>query len=743
MTATTSSETAKKSRMNSFFGRRYITGINSNKKGLIVNCIMQLLALPVAAVIALLLCYLEENYDKLGSDTISSIENGTMAFAVIAVIAFGVSIMSGIPTAMAHFSYLHKKAQADMHYALPLNNRQRFIADYLSGLTVYLGPVIAAVILAFAILGIGSAFINTEPVWKQLMPIAIKIGVVVFMAMLQLYTVAVFSLTFCGNGFEAGFSICAFNVLIPATILCLWSAVTETATFGVVAESILKMNIFTDTSPVGAAAFLMNLDDYFSFAYDSVSTFNSLFAKWLILNVLCTAAYAVAAFFLYKSRKAEDVSKPYVHRSFFYALLTMAVFCVLSLFIIGEAPISAGIVICAVGWFVMEIITRRGFKRFWTAAVGFVAATAAVFGIIGICTVSDGFGASKRIPTADSVKSVTINCGDSYLITSCEFTDEKVIEEAVKLHQQCIDQYYSFDEKNFPPVDLNDNIVHVDDDLFRVSYTMKSGAGYTREYTVSQSMEADLMKAILLSDEAADVCSEDVGYIDVHSNAQNPCGVNAEYLGVSTSVNISEKELEELRGDLKADMLDMTEEELVNVDVYCYLDNGMFVLDSFERTIADLNDFGLDLSGVTIEDEFTIMPDPVFASYTILSYGSRTDVHDYEYTYYMDYDALSEVDQLCNLSSYSYGDMCSGTAYEISCENPYIDQLLDNMTTFIIGQKPIAAIDLYGNNYYLKDTDENRKLIEKLMEYKIDEYDCSHKYEYEYSDDEIYDEIYY
>lgn len=743
MTATTSSETAKKSRMNSFFGRRYITGINSNKKGLIVNCVMQLLGLPVAAVITLILCYVEENYDKISSSTNMALEKGTLAFAIIAIIAFGVSIMSGIPTAMAHFSYLHQKAQADMHYALPLNNKQRFIADYLSGLTVYLGPVIAAVILAFAIFGVGSIFINTEPVWKQLMPIAVKIGVIVFMAMLQLYTVAVFSLTFCGNGFEAGFSICAFNVLIPATILCLWFAITETATFGIVSESILKMNIFTDTSPVGAAAFLLNLDDYFN---DSVSTFNSLFAKWLILNVLCTAAYAVAAFFLYKSRKAEDVSKPYVHRSFFYALLTMAVFCVLSLFMIGEMPISAGIVICAVGWFVMEIITRRGFKRFWTAAVGFVAATAAVFGIIGICTVSDGFGASKRIPTADSVKSVTINCGDSYLITSCKFTDEKVIEEAIKLHQQCIDKYYSFDEKDFTPVDLNDNIVHVDDDLFRVTYTTKSGAVYAREYTVSQSMEADLMKAIFLSDEAADVCSEDVGYIDVHSNAQNPCGVNIRYLYESTSVNISEMELEKLCSDLKADILEMTEEELVNGDIYCYLDNGMFVLDSFERTIADLNDFGFDRSSLcydTFDGEFTIMLDPVFASYTILSYGSRTDVHDYEYNYYMDYDALSEVDQLCNLSSYSYGDMCCGTAYEISCEKPYIDELLDNMTTFIIGQKPIAAIDLYGSQYYLKDTDENRKLIEKLMEYKIDEYDYSSRYEYEYSDDEIYDEIYY
>lgn len=720
MTAATSSETTKQVKTKSFFGRRFFTDINSNKKCLIVNCVMQLLALPVAAVLVLLMCYVEENYDNLSPDTINSISNGGAAFAVIAVIAFGISIITAIPTVLNHFSYLHKKSNADMHYALPLNNKQRFFADYLSGLAVYLVPVIAAVILSLAIVGIGSIFIDTKMFWEKVMPIVFRVGTIVFLGMLQFYTVSVFSLTFCGNGFEAGFSICAFNVLIPSTIACLWFAVIETAAFGVVPESLLRMNIFTDTSPVGAAAFLLNFDDYFS-AYGDSTNFDSMFAKWIIMNIICTAIYAAAAFFLYKSRKAEDVSKPYVHRSFFYALLTMAVFCILSMFITEDAPISAGIVVCAIGWFIMEIVTRRGFKKLWTAAISFVVATAAALGVLGICIASDGFGATKRIPSADSVRSVIIDSGSSQLISSVKFTDEKVIEEAVKLHQECIDKYYNPDKNDFPPVNKGDNIYTTNDSFFRLTYTTKSGAVFSREYMVTQSMETGLIKAILLSDEAADLFTEDIGYKDEYSNSRSPYVMSASFINLSQSANLSESEMEKFVSDLKADINDMTEDDLMNGDVYCYLDNTMFVLKSFERTIANFNDLGFDFSEASIDENFSIMTDPVLASYNGLSYETYGE-NDYSY----DIDFLSAIDELCNISSYGYsGSISYGRVSEISCDNPYISDLIDNMTSFVIGEKPIAIISLsdYGSYHFLKDTEENRKLIDDLMKYKIEDHD--------------------
>ncbi len=717
--------------MKSFFGRRFFNDIISNKKGLIVNCIMQLLGLPVASIIALLVCYREENEANMSQEAIAALENGGFAFMIIAVAAIGISIITAIPTAMTHFSYLHKKAKADMHYALPLNNKQRFFADFLSGLAVYLGPVIAAIILSFAILGIGSIFVDTKLLWDEnIIQLLLKIGIVVFLGMLQLYTISVFSLTFCGNGFEAGFSISAFNVLIPATIACMWYAVTEIATFGVVPESLLQMNIFTDTSLVGAAAFIFNFEEYLM-AYGDTSNFNSMFAKWIIFNLICTAVYAAAAFFLYRSRKAEDVSKPYVHRSFFYALLTMAVFCVISLFIIGEAPISAGIVICAVGWFVMELITRRGFKRFWTAAVGFVIATAAVFGVIGICVVSDGFGASKRIPSVDSVESVTINFESFYSYNSLKFTDKKVIEEAVKLHQECIDRYFNFDEKDFPTVNEDDNIYLIYDDLFSLTYTTKSGAVFSREYSVTQSMETELIKAILLSEEMAESCAKDIGSHEYHGNSKSMYTVNASHMDHNQYVEMPGEWLTKLRSDLKADLNDMTEEELLEGDVYCYLDQTIFVLESFERTIDDLNNLGFDFSEGAIEDDFSIVVDPVFASYNRLSYSSgerRSEGYD-------DTDDLSEIDGLCNYMDYLDGGIYNAEENVIDHDNPYTSELMDNMTKFIIGEKPIAVIrSSFGNGYLLKDTEENRKLIENLMKYKIESHDSPDEYEGYYED---------
>lgn len=747
MTAATSSETTKKAKRTSYFGKRYLNDIGSNKKGLIVNCVMQLLGLPVISVIALIMCYVNNNYDRLKQETIIALENGTLAFMIIAIVALGISIITAVPTALTHFSYLYKKPKADMHYALPLNNKQRFWADYLSGLSVYLVPVIAAIILSFSILGIGSMFIDTSMLWEEIIPIVFKAGIVVFLGMIQLYTVSVFSLTFCGNGFEAGFSIFAFNLLIPSTIVCLWLAVVETSTFGIVPISLLRMNIFTCTSPAGAAAFIFNFDDYINYglygftSHFDASPFISMFAKWIIIDIICTAIYAAAAFLLYKSRKAEDVSKPYVHRSFFYALLTMAIFCVLSLFIIGEAPISAGIVVCAVGWFVMELITRRGFKKFWTAAVGFVVATAAVFGVIEICIASDGFGASRRVPSVSSIKSVTINTGSSYLITSANYTDEKVIEEVVKLHQECVDRYYNFDENDFPPVDRNDNICIAHDDFFSVTYTTKSGALISREYQVTQSMEAELIKAILLSEETAKLCTQNIGYEYKNNGTPYDSVVSATFVNDNQSVSLSASEMDKLCSDLEADMNDMTEEELVNGKVYCYLDNTMFVLESFDRTVADLKDFGFDFSKMSIQEDFTLMIDPVFASHNITSYGSRGE-HIIE-EYWDEIGYLSNVDNLCNFKNYFNGYIYDDDdAIAIDHNNPYISELRDNMTTHIIGEKPIAVISFmnYGQCYFLKNTEENRQLIENLMKYEIEDYDYNSSDEY-YDDGFYYEEL--
>lgn len=129
-----------------------------------------------------------------------------------------------------------------------------------------------------------------------------------------------------------------------------------------------------------------------------------MYCKWIVITAIVVLLYVGAAYLLYRFRKAEDVSKPYVYKAFFYVIMTMAVFCILSLFISLNGFVVAGILMCAIGWFIMEIITRRGFKKFWTAPIGFVAAVLSVFLICGICDVTHGFGMAKHVPATVNIE---------------------------------------------------------------------------------------------------------------------------------------------------------------------------------------------------------------------------------------------------------------------------------------------------------------------------------------------------
>lgn len=358
MTATTST---KKS---SYFGTRFKNTISQNKRNFIVHCILELLGLPVLAVIALAMTYADSTEISDAEKTV--INNACVGFTLMSVFVLIVCVFLGMTFALNCFNYLYKKHIVDMNYALPLNGTQRFFADYLAGFTMYIVPTVVAVLLSLGILGIGTPFIEGMGEFWKVVPSLLKFVAVALIAMLLFYTLCVLAITFCGNTFEAIFSIFAFNILIPASIACVWLALCSFASYGISSESILINNFLLCTSPIGAVifAFYSSESMYIYRDYESSSFVNALFTKWCIITLIVIAIYLVISYFLYRNRKAEDVSKPYVYKSAFYIMMTMAVFCILSLFISTDGFIGAGFAICAVLWFVMEVITRRGFKKF-------------------------------------------------------------------------------------------------------------------------------------------------------------------------------------------------------------------------------------------------------------------------------------------------------------------------------------------------------------------------------------------
>lgn len=712
MTATTSSKKT------SFFGKRYKNNFRQNKRTFIIHIIMELLGLPLIAVVELITAYigaLDVPYENL-----APIYSGCSAFLVVGIICIIINLFLGMTIALNHFNYLYKKSITDMNYALPLSGTQRFFADYLSGFTMYLAPAIGGILLAITILGIGTPIVGEEIMaefWENF-PYVLRFVFVVLVAMILFYTLSVLAITFCGNTFEAIFSIIAFNVLIPATVACVWVALCQSYPYGIDEEGILYKNIFTSTSPVGAAAFFILYA--FDLSYSETQSFATLlFIKWIIFALITTAIYFAAAYLLYRHRKAEDVSKPYVYKTAFYGIMTMSVFCILSLFFTLDGFLAAGILLCGIGWFIMEVITRRGFRKFWQAGLGFAAAVISVVILCNVFTATKGFGMAKKVPSAASVESVTLYTGD---LSELVIRDRKVIEETVKLHEELVDRHFNQESYSYNTVNNPDYYRIYDSDI-SIDYSTYTGSTITRDYTLPSGMLGELTKAILLSDEYAKQVYN--GMFTYQYNRINGLyGENEKYEPVSieyidkTSVyqnkNVEKTDLDAIRLAYYNDLSAMTEDDLLNAKFYGTITDGImadegFVLETFENTIAVLEELGFQVGDVSVEDFTTISYEkyPVFHSNAKAIFeADYSEVNNYYY--YSDTDEKTIVDSITSVRYVYHDEGRYVTSNKTSIE------LLNRSTKIVLGEKPIAAIIANGECYYLLDRGDNKELLEQL-----------------------------
>ncbi|MDE5763459.1 MAG: hypothetical protein K2I00_00640 [Ruminococcus sp.] len=705
MTAVTSSKSRN------FFGTRFRNDITANKRQLIINGILQLLGLPVISISFLVAMYYDTKVDNMR--VYDQIEATTATFAIVGIIAFVISLFMGMPIVLSMFSYLYKKTIADMHYALPLSGKQRFFADYLAGISIYAVPYVCAFVLSIGIIGIGSIFVDTSYFWS-VFPSVLKLALLVLTAMIQFYTLSAFALSFCGNTFESSFSILAFNGMIPATIVCLWLAICDSSTYGVTKDSIFMSNLFTSSSPAGAVMFFANYAPEASYRYNGAfNEFTPLYTKFIIFSLIATAVYLGAGYFLYKFRKAESVSKPYVYKAFFYVIMSMVVFCILSLFISNNGVISAGILLCAIIWFIMEVITRRGFKKFWQAGIGFAASVAAVFLICQICSLTNGFGMSRRVPAPATVSSVTVRC--SRLPNGCydiKFHDKDVINAAIQLQEECIDRHFNPDNYSYQKAGSHDGYSKTMDCFVKLNYSLISGSNMRREYFINDGMTDQLIKAILLSDEYASAASEFITIDAIYGNVRSKAlEINDKSFSSNITKTISATEEKLIMIAYESDLKAMTEDELINGSVYCYLDDK-WVLDSFTATKDMLSDLGVnfenkDYSGFSDKNTLAIKVNPVF----ITSGKYQFEKTNYEYIGSDDFFIADTITSV----RYGYANSATDDRSMITVPDKYISQVINNAYPIIIGEKPLASVAINEKELYLRDTEENRKLIAEIQ----------------------------
>lgn len=415
--------------------------VRANKKMMIILTVLHMLAAP-AVFLSVIIGILSTN----------GIDDPDVYIGIGSVTTCAAGFM-GIIIGVNSFNCLHKKSVVDMKLSLPMTADQRFVSDFLSGLFVYLAPFLAAQVIALLLAGSGLIFFEGKTLYEKsyygnlneytcgffsdATIILLKLILCGILVMLMLYTLTVLITVCCGSKFEAVAYSIGVNIVIPVTILIVTLAMLD-GLFGI-DEEYSAIRLFLPTSPVGGivTAFIWT-DEYI---YDYMPP-----AVWAVLTFLLTAAMGVLAFFLYRRRRAEQVSKPFVFKLAYYIVITGVVLCICSGFAMDESIIPA-IITTAVIYLIAEAVTNRGFKRFWLSAVKYIATVIAAYIIIFIGLATDGFGALWYVPAGISVRSAEISyhgVWNDFDIDSVTIKDRENIKAVTDAHKAILDDYKGY-----------------------------------------------------------------------------------------------------------------------------------------------------------------------------------------------------------------------------------------------------------------------------------------------------------
>ncbi len=589
--------------------------VKKSRKILVFVSVLQLLGFPLLSTVfvAYFAGAQKENYTSIS------------AFIMIAFFCIAAAVMCGIFIAVTNFSYLHKKSQVDMVCSLPIKKKYKFLSDFLAGLAVYILPYIAACILSCLIFSGGVLCIdsmNLRLYDNSLFIMIIQLETAGLLIMTMLYTLSVFVLCCCGTLFESVMNIFMINGLIPGGIGVV-SAMLFAGLYGVpVFETVVPFLGYT--SPLGAMIYLLRTMENTQFNSSKQCLDGAVFAKWSLMFLLFTFIYFLLSAFLYKKRKAEDVSKPYVFKLLYYILITTITMAISLFTKFDISTLIPVIIFSIIIYMIFEVITNRGFKKIYKSFIRYGVTMLAILIICVTASATHGFGVEGKTYSPNSIKSVEISyCGidgimnywseneayySSYVSSSLDkmlvYTDKSVIEKINDIQKQTIDTYRSnnYDMSSgvlltvYEDSDLYETDDMTDTPLYDITfrYNLKSGGSTTRNYTLSFNQLKqlfDLDDTEQVANYRSELLLERISNIEYTSSEKKKITYILDYSRLKVdydntiSTTLSVSEAHELAECYRQDYLDADQNQLLTSRVTYYISSDIPVRECFTRTL--------------------------------------------------------------------------------------------------------------------------------------------------------------
>lgn len=571
---------------NPFIKARIKTNITTNRKLATVICILHAIGFPLVMAMGVINeYYVENDYGYPDVDI----------FIVAGVMAGVIALLAGFVVAMNIFKYQYKKSCVDMNLSLPLSSTQRFFTDYFSGLAIYLVPALCAWIIGDLIGLIGMGI--TDDI-ADAMKIINYCGVCVVMAMILFYTLTVFCITCCGSIFEAISSSLIMNALIPLFLLVFGFCVCNSNPYGVVDDVIMIEQIYF-TSPVGCIIFA-------GMTADKGISEIPYFWSWLISIIIYIALIVALTYFLYKKRKAESVSKPYVYKTLYYVMTSVMLFIIIYAISKAADGYAGAIFVGAIVYFIFEVITKRGFKKFHHSVFRFVGTVASIFIIVMVSDISNGFGVYKYVPNPAGVSKVSLTswgAGDTSSIVFDDnenmYKDRSVIKAVTEVQKSYIDQYENPDKYgDYEIMDISkgtpDDTALVGNSVnVEITYYMKNGNIVTREYDILHEDYYKITSAAYTSDDFAEYVEDYI--LERFELYRNDIikKLNFSEAKTNTSYDITANKniINQLIKAYKSDLENMTVEDYYSQQIIGYIYYDLDIRENFTNTINFIKEY--------------------------------------------------------------------------------------------------------------------------------------------------------
>lgn len=398
-------------------------------------------------------------------------ENILDMFIAVAVIALAGIFFVGLPILMKNFRYLYDKRYVDMDISLPVSDNARFFGDFLSGLMAYTIPHILAIGIGTLAIAVCPPMLDADT--KTYIPIAeigyegitvmnlfLQLSFIGLLSCLLFYCLNLAVISFCGRGAEARLTIIIVNIVLPLLTFTL-ADLTQIYYYGA-ASSNNPVDMMTN----GAVSLLSPLGmlcstgvSWLTVSMRPTSAFVLAPLRdggWIIAIIVCIA-YVAIAYLLMKKRRNERVGSPYMFKGIRHIVSAITALSVFSVSIIIDILMSTvqwrsayysdkasidfvnlipAFVITFIIFIVMELISGKGFKKFWFTLIRYGGCS---FGSILLCYLllnSGGFGAEYYVPNSNDVEAVAVFYSQSNRISQSYKVDN--IEEITQLHRDFI-----------------------------------------------------------------------------------------------------------------------------------------------------------------------------------------------------------------------------------------------------------------------------------------------------------------